>query len=188
MLSINFSQIKNSNEVLTKIDQEVQMRPEFFDRSKNLVDQVKKVQLTGSLFYNEPYVTGDFHVKASLVVPSSRSLEPVDYQQDFRFTENYTDEEVPKEKIDESEIPIVKVEDDLIDLQTAVEDNIILNIPITILTPEEEKEDIYPQGNGWSVISKSDYDQGKKNQVNPALAKLKSLLEQDEHDKNNKQK
>lgn len=183
MLSISFSQIKNSKEPLTSIDQQVTTRPEFLERSKNLIYKVKYVWLTGNLFYNEPYVTGDFHVKANIVVPSSRSLAPVNYQQDFLFSENYTEDMVSKEKLDESEIPIVKVENDQIDLQTAVEDNILLNIPITVLTPKEKKEDIFPKGDGWSVISEEAYTESKKEQVNPAFAKLKVLLDENNDSK-----
>lgn len=188
MLSLNFSQIKMSRDPLTHIESEVKMRPEFLERSKKLIYQVKEVMLTGDLFYSEPYVTGDFRVKTKIVVPSSRSLAPVNYQQNFHFSENYTEAEIPKEELDGSEIPIVKVENDLIDLQTAIEDNILLNIPITILTPEEEKEDLYPKGNGWSVISQEEYNESKKNKVNPAFAKLSVLLDQDDDGKNENKK
>lgn len=184
MLTINFSQIKNNREPITSLKQEAQVRPEFLERSKDLVYEVKNVLVTGQLFYNSPYVTGDFQVKTKLVVPSSRSLAPVDFEQDFHFTENYTEDEVSKEKLDESEIPIVKVDDDKIDLQTAIEDNILLNIPITILTPEEEKENVYPEGDGWSVISEEAFDKSKKDRVNPAFAKLKTLFDENNNGEN----
>lgn len=183
MFTINFSQVKNSKEPITSVKQEVQVRSEFLERSKNLVYEVKNVIVTGQLFYNSPYVTGDFRVKTKLVVPSSRSLAPVDFKQDFHFSENYTEDNVSKEKLDESEIPIVKVDDDKIDLQTAIEDNILLNIPITILTPEEEKEDIYPEGEGWSVISEETFDKSKQDRVNPAFAKLKTLFDENNNNK-----
>lgn len=183
MFTINFSQVKNSKEPITSVKQEVQVRSEFIERSKNLVYEVKNVDVTGQLFYNSPYVTGDFRVKTKLVVPSSRSLAPVDLEQDFHFSENYTEDEVSKEKLDDSEIPIVKVDDDKIDLQTAIEDNILLNIPITILTPEEEKEGIYPEGEGWSVISEETFDKSKQDRVNPAFAKLKTLFDENNNNK-----
>ncbi len=188
MLTISFSQVKNSHEPLIHLEQEVEMRPEFLQRSQKLLYEVKSASLIGDLFYNEPYVTGDFHLKTEIVVPSSRSLAPVNLQQDFHFSENYTEDELPKEKLDESDIPIVKVEDDLIDLQTAIEDNLLLHIPITILTPEEQENDVYPHGEGWSVISESEYDEQKKNQVNPAFAKLKILLDENDKDDDKSQK
>lgn len=179
MLSLSFSQIVKSSAPLTHIECAVNVRPEFLQRSQKLLYKVENVQFVGDVFYSEPYVTGNFQVTANLVVPSSRSLEPVEYYENFRYSESYTTTDIPKEELDESDIPIVKIEDDNIDLQTAIEDNILLRIPVTILTPEEEKDNIYPQGNGWTVISEAEFNKGKSNQINPAFAKLKNLFNQE---------
>lgn len=176
MLELSFSRIQNSKEPLTHIEREVEMRPEFFKRSKDLLIDAKNVKVIGDLFYQEPFVTGSFHVTADLVVPSSRSLKPVDYHEDFTFTENYLDRKPTKEELEENDT-IVQVEDDQIDLQTAIEDNILLHIPTTILTPEEKEKNIFPEGQGWEVVSEASFEEGKKNQVNPAFAKLKVLLD-----------
>lgn len=183
MLTLSFSSIKNSKAPLTHIERDLEMRPEFFNRSTDLLIKAENVHLEGDLFYDEPYVIGNFHVTADLVVPSSRSLAPVKYHEDFRFTENYSETTPTKQELDDNSDPIVKVEDDKIDLQTAVEDNILLHIPVTILTPEEEENDIYPEGQDWEVISESDFEEGKKNQINPAFAKLKDMFK--DQDKNN---
>ncbi|MDF7673101.1 DUF177 domain-containing protein [Lactobacillus sp. ESL0701] len=186
MFTISFSQVENNKSPLIHIEHEVTMRPEFLERSQKLLYQAKNVHLVGDAFYSEPYVTCDLHVTADLVVPSSRSLEPVNYHEDFHFSENYSEDQVAKEELEASETPIVQIENDQIDLQTAIEDNLLLHIPTTILTPEEEDQDIYPEGQGWAVISETKFDEGKKNQVNPAFAKLKELLDQkdNQQDKN----
>ncbi|MBD5431824.1 MAG: DUF177 domain-containing protein [Lactobacillus sp.] len=183
MLSLNFSRIKNSGMPLTHIDQEVEVRPEFLERAKDLLFEVKNIHVTGDLFYDEPYVTGNFQVSADLVVPSSRSLKPVPYHEEFTFTENYSRDTPSKDELEENSDPIVKVENDTIDLQTAVEDNILLNIPAKILTEKESKDNIYPEGNGWEVISQAAFDEGKKNQINPAFEKLKDLFPDQDKDK-----
>ncbi len=121
MLELSFSRIQNSKEPLTHIERDLEMRPEFFKRSKDLLIDAKNVKVSGDLFYQEPFVTGSFHVTADLVVPSSRSLKPVDYHEDFTFTENYLDRKPTKEELEENDT-IVQVENDQIDLQTAVED------------------------------------------------------------------
>ena len=59
----------------------------------------------------------------------------------------------------------------------------LLNIPTTILTPEEKEKNIYPEGQGWEVVSESAFEEGKKNQVNPAFAKLKVLFDNNENNK-----
>ncbi|MCT7880756.1 MAG: DUF177 domain-containing protein, partial [Lactobacillus crispatus] len=103
------------------------------------------------------------------------------------FTENYLDRKPTKEELEENDT-IVQVENDQIDLQTAVEDNILLHIPTTILTPEEKEKNIFPEGQGWEVVSETSFEEGKKNQVNPAFAKLKVLLDGQDNDKDNKNK
>ena len=104
MLELSFSRIQNSKEPLTHIERDLEMRPEFFKRSKDLLSDAKNVKVSGDLFYQEPFVTGSFHVTADLVVPSSRSLKPVDYHEDFTFTENYIDRKPTKEELEEKEI------------------------------------------------------------------------------------
>ncbi len=180
MLTLNFSRIKNSSAPLTHIDRDVEVRPEFLKRSEKLLFEASNIHVTGDLFFDEPYVTGNFKVFADLVVPSSRSLKPVKLHEEFSFTENYSQEKPTKEELEENTDPIVKISNDQIDLQTAIEDNVLLNIPTTILTPEEKKKDIYPEGKGWEVISEKTFDEGKKNQINPAFAKLKVLLNNDQ--------
>ena len=182
MLTLSFSRIKNSSAPITHVEREVEIRPEFLERAKKLLYKAENIQVTGDLFYDEPYVTGNFHVEADLVVPSSRSLKPVSYHAKFSFTENYTQDKPTKEEIEENPDPIVLINHDQIDLQTAVEDNILLNIPSTILTPEEEDDDVYPEGNDWEVVSEHDFEEGKKNQINPAFAKLKVLFEDNKDD------
>ena len=54
---------------------------------------------------------------------------------------------------------------------------------ISIPKAEEKEKDIYPEGKGWGVVSESAFEEGKKNQVNPAFAKLKVLFDNNENNK-----
>jgi len=74
MLTINFSQIKKSKEPLTEITTKLETRPEFFARAKELLLDAKNIQVKGQMFYQEPFVTGNFQVEADVVAPSSRSF------------------------------------------------------------------------------------------------------------------
>ncbi len=184
MLELSFFQIKNSREPLTQISADLTFADGFYQRAKNLVYEVKSAHVEGQLFYDEPFVTGNFQVEADLLVPSSRSLEAVPLKQKFSFVENYSDHE-PTQKEKELGLMIIPLDDDRIDVQTAVEDNMLLNIPSTVLTKEEAEEDLYPEGQGWEVMSEQDFAGQKKDQVNPAFAQLQGLLDkmQAEEDK-----
>ena len=184
MLELSFFQIKNSREPLTQISADLTFADGFYQRAKDLVYEVKSAHVEGQLFYDEPFVTGNFQVEANLLVPSSRSLEAVPLKQKFSFVENYSDHEPTQEE--KELLMIIPLDDDRIDVQTAVEDNILLNIPSTVLTKEEAEEDLYPEGQGWEVMSEQDFAGQKKDQVNPAFAHLQGLLDkmQAEEDKN----
>lgn len=64
-------------------------------------------------------------------------MKPVKLHQEFNFTENYSEVEPTQEQLDEEDT-IVTVKDDKIDLQKAVEDNLLLSLPSVILTPQEK--------------------------------------------------
>lgn len=175
MLNYSYSQIKNSRNPLTHIDSDVELRAEFFERSKELLNKAENVHVSGDFFYQEPFVTGNFTVKADVEAPSTRSLKPVKLHQNFTFTENYSDVKPTQEQLEEEDT-IIKVENDLIDLQTAVEDNLLLSLPSVILTEDEKENGDFPAGNEWRVVSEKEYQEEKSEQENPAFAKLKDLF------------
>ena len=57
MLKFSYSQIKNSRNPLTHVDENVELSKEFFDRSKELLEDANNVHVTGDFFYDEPFVT-----------------------------------------------------------------------------------------------------------------------------------
>lgn len=182
MLEYSFTQIKNSNNPLTPVDSDVELSHDFFERSKELLISADDVHVKGQFFYDELFVTGSFTVEANVVVPSTRSLKPVSLHQKFDFTENYSEVKPTQEQLDEEDT-IITIKDDVIDLQTAIEDNLLLSLPSVALTREEKDDDLYPEGNGWKVVSEQEHQEGQQNKVNPAFAKLKNLFDDENSDK-----
>jgi len=93
----------------------------------------------------------------------------------FSFTENYLDREPTNEEKEEVDM-IVPIDKDTIDLQTAIEDNLLLSLPTTILTKDEEENNEFPQGTGWEVVSEESLEKQNEEKINPAFAKLKDLF------------
>ena len=85
MLKFSYLQIKNSRNLLTHVDENVELSKEFFDRSKELLEDANNIHVTGDFFYDEPFVTGNFTVEADVVAPSTRSLKPVKMHQKFNI-------------------------------------------------------------------------------------------------------
>ena len=157
MLNFSYSQIKNSRNPLTHVDEDVELSKDFFDRSKELLEDAKNVHVSGDFFYDEPFVTGNFTVEADVIAPSTRSLKPVKLHQEFNFTENYSE------------------------VEPTVEDNLLLSLPSVILTPQEKSEGDFPEGEGWKVISQAAYQEEQSNKENPAFAKLKDLFKDEKN-------
>lgn len=70
------------------------------------------------------------------------------------------------------------VSDDQVVLDKAVGDNIILQIPMHILSDAEKQGEAMPAGQDWQVVAEADLEAvEKENQpVDPRLAKLKDFF------------
>ncbi|MBA1394030.1 DUF177 domain-containing protein, partial [Lactobacillus sp. XV13L] len=116
-----------------------------------------------------------------LTYPSTRSLTPVNLPIDIQVEELYSDNpEILKGQNQEEEKELIlSLENQRLNLQTAIEDNILLSIPTQVLTPQEQADKIMPHGQQWSVISEDQYQQKQKQTLNPQWDKLKDFIPKD---------
>ncbi len=123
-----------------------------------------------------------YKLQTVVTVPSSRSLTPVDLTLDFDVDEIFMTPEQFKNQTSESDEVLI-VENQTLDLDDSVIDNILLAIPMQVLTEEEENSDQMPQGTDWQVISEADYLRQKEEKeqsiTDPRLADLSHFFESD---------
>lgn len=152
-----------------------------------------KVKIDGKLWREGAGWQTDLQVETTLRVPSTRSLTPVKLPLQLTISERYVlaeDDDFNEEETEAEQDPdtpaVIAITDDQIDLQKAIEDHLSLAIPTQVLTPEEKQADKMPTGEGWQVMSETDYESQKqaKPAANPELAKLKTLLNKKEQTKN----
>ncbi len=124
------------------------------------------------------------HVSATLTVPSSRSLAPVSLPTDFDMTEFYVDSHEAVNRYEKTDV-VIYVDDDEIDVDKAVADNLLLQIPMQILTPAEQSAKSLPEGKGWSVTIEGQDDASDTKTVDPRLAKLQNFFKDDDSEKKN---
>ncbi|WP_412988246.1 YceD family protein [Pediococcus siamensis] len=156
------------------------LKADLVSRMAEILD-VKDIQVDGYAIKDRGAVLISAQVTGRIVVPSSRSLQPVDLKLDFTINEYYVAQGTSLERFDATDT-VLSVEDDQIDFSKAVADNIILQIPMQIFSPEEINGEVpMPTGEGWQVISEQDEQEAQTKQVDPRLAKLKDLL----HSENN---
>ena len=147
-------------------------RPEILDVSPVLVKGVFSVDELGVLGYAK--------VKTTVTLPSTRSLEPAEVDLEFEFTEHYVSHhERDLSRFEDTDVVIV-LENDILDLNSVIEDNILLQIPMQVLTKAEQQDDAtMPNGGDWNVVSEGELKKMQKDEdgVDPRLAKLKDFFE-----------
>ena len=68
------------------------------------------------------------------------------------------------------------VTNETVSLLPAVVNLILLEVPLAITEKGSEE---MPSGNGWRVISEAEYEKGRKDRIDPRLAKLKQFKSKD---------
>lgn len=131
------------------------LKDELMTRNSDIID-VSPVEVKGIFSVDELGVCGYVKVKTKLVLPSSRSLEAAEVPLVFDFTEHYVSQhEHDLSRFEDTDVVMV-LPNDILDLDNAICDNILLQIPMQVLTATEQSSDeSMPSGNDWSVVSES---------------------------------
>lgn len=172
----NFSETLDLKESLIKRD--------------NLILDVSPAKVEGLISVGSGEYILHYSVNVIVTVPSSRSLIPVPLHLQLKVDEVFmTDEQFNQrdERIAEEEI--ILLEKPTIDLAESVEDNILLSIPIQVLSEAEKESDEMPKGDNWEVLSEEEFlnrrHEEAQQTMDPRLAKLSELFSEttDEEDK-----
>lgn len=177
MLSWSIAALKKHREHALAFEETLDLKTALQEREPAVLDTTD-FQVSGQITTDRDAIIVDIHIDGQMTVPSTRSLMPVDLPINIDFTEIYLEPDSEQmNAYDETDV-VFPLEGEMLQLQKAVEDNILLTIPNYILTPQEATDDQMPSGKDWAVISQNDYAQKQHQEsVNPELAKLKQLLE-----------
>ncbi|MFD2728021.1 YceD family protein [Enterococcus camelliae] len=158
-----------------------------FDTSLDITDRLKQkeamildaapVKVKGTLTVEADSYLLFYEVETMLTLPSTRSLEPVRLPMVFQVDELFMTPEqfrANKDKINEQEVLLLETQ--TLDLTESVVDNIVLAIPLQVLTEEEQNGKDLPSGEGWKVLSEDEYEslihEKQQQKIDPRLAKL----------------
>lgn len=144
---------------------------------------VTPVTVSGTILADDGAFVADVSVRGELTVPSTRSLSPVTLPLAVSFHEVYVTPGADAAKYTENGELVLDVTGDEIDLVAAVEDHILLSIPMQVLTPEEEATGAMPAGAGWQVVSEDDPAASQKDaKPNAAFEQLRGLFSEARED------
>lgn len=167
-----------------KFDEVLDLKADLMERYPEDVLDVTPVHINGMVSVEG---NGDVlfyaHVNATLTVPSTRSLAPVELPTDFDVTEFYVASQAALTRYEKTDVVLV-VADDEIDVDKAIADNLLLQIPMQVLTKAEQSANDLPEGQDWQVTIEGDSeaDESDSKTVDPRLAKLKNFFDDSSKD------
>ncbi|MFC6201579.1 YceD family protein [Lactiplantibacillus nangangensis] len=173
----SLGQLKSYRDEPLQFDEALDLKHSLMTRYPDIID-VKAVQAKGFASYDQGSVLISANVEATLTLPSSRSLTPVDTPLAFQMTEYYVPQGTDLSRFEKTDTVIFLPEDDILNFDVAVEDNILIHIPMQILSEAELNGEAMPAGKGWEVIREEDLAKlaEEHKTVDPRLAKLKNLF------------
>lgn len=179
-------QIREYKDELMNFDVELSVFEQVKSRNDEII-ALENVHVTGFLSAQEQDIVLHCQLQTVITLPSSRSLKPVAVELKVPIKERYVYPEHADNIGDYAETTI-ELEHDYIDLETAIVDAILLNIPLRVIAPDETGKAL-PSGKDWQVMTEDDYqfhqEEEKSLTVDPRLEALKTLLvnENDDSDK-----
>ena len=163
-------------------DQELDLLKELQKRNPEILD-LKDVKATGRVTYDTGLYVLDYQLTYTIDLASSRSMEPVELQESYAVTEVFAEDAQSEADIEALEEDLIlPIEGGKIDLSESVADNILLNIPLKVLTPEEEAGQGFIEGNDWKILSEEEYQaaQALRKEENSPFAGLQGLFDEEE--------
>lgn len=154
------------------------------ERNKEII-ALSPVQVTGNVRFESGFFFLDYQMTYDITLTSSRSLEPVALHQEESVNELFVASEAAlKEQDLIDEDMVLVVEGDYIVLEESVADNILLSIPIKVLTPEEEASQDLPSGQAWTLMTEESFFQKvqEEKEANSPFAQLQGLFGQDDQE------
>lgn len=176
-----FTQEIRKNPEGLAFDQELDLLKELQKRNPEILD-LKNVTATGRVAYDTGLYVLDYQLSYTIVLASSRSMEPVELQESYPVTEVFAEDVQSDADIEALEEDLIlPIECGKIDLSESVADNILLNIPLKVLTPEEEAGQGFIEGNDWKILSEEEYQaaQAIKKEENSPFAGLNGLFDEE---------
>ena len=163
-------------------NQELDLLKELQKRNPEILD-LKDVTATGRVAYDTGLYILDYQLTYTIVLASSRSMEPVELQESYPVTEVFAEDAQSEADIEALEEDLIlPIEGGRIDLSESVADNVLLNIPLKVLTPEEEAGQGFIEGNDWKIMTEEEYQEAQaiKKEENSPFAGLQGLFDGEE--------
>ena len=159
-MNIDITKLKNSVVKVIEVDEVANFNEEDIKKADML--DLKGVKVTGQISKNN-LDSYNVYLKVSgeMILPCAITLKPVNYPFNIEIDEIFSEDASEMSKK-------IKKFENTIDILPIVWENILMEIPMRVVSPDASLEKV--EGNGWKLVTEdSEFE-------NPELAKLKDLL------------
>ena len=159
-MNIDITKLKNSVVKVIEVDEVANFNKEDIKKADML--DLKDVKVTGQISKNN-LDSYNVYLKVSgeMILPCAITLKPVNYPFNIEIDEIFSEDASEMSKK-------IKKFENTIDILPIVWENILMEIPMRVVSPDASLEKV--EGNGWKLVTEdSEFE-------NPELAKLKDLL------------
>ena len=158
-MNIDLLRLKNNVDKIIEINENLEFQKDQLENTELL--DLKDVKVTGELKKDSmDDITLYLRVTGTMYLPCALTLESVEHK--FEFTIDDKLENVLEEVKNDKKI------ENTIDILPIIWENILMEIPMRVVSPNAKPEKL--KGEGWQFITE------QKGNVNPELEKLKELL------------
>ncbi|WP_159592993.1 YceD family protein [Streptococcus halichoeri] len=160
--------------------EELDISAAIMQRHKD-IRAITKPLVEGFVRYENGLYLLQYHMSYTITLPSSRSMVdvPLPFSEDVQelFIEA-AESQARADMVEENLVMIL--ESDQIHLVDSVIDNILLNIPLQVLSTAEEASDVLPSGQDWTVMTENQYQSLKaaKEAANNPFASLEGMFDE----------
>lgn len=144
------------------IDESIKI-PEDYYKDNDDIKDVSLVKVFGDITDNQEYFSVNLNIKCELTLVCSVLLKDVKYNIDINIEEIIGENDNNLEEFD-------KIINNSIDLLPIIWQNILVEVPMRVVSEDVQEENIY--GNGWKFITKEE----ESKEIDPRLSKLKDFL------------
>ena len=149
-------------------------------KERNEILDVQDIVASGKVQYEDGLYFLDYDLSYTITLTSSRSMEPVELKESYLVNEIFMEEgqAASQDMIDQD--LVLPIENGEINVSESVADNILLNIPLKILTAEEEAGQGFLSGQDWQVMTEEEFaaaQEAQKEKNNP-FAGLQGLFDE----------
>ncbi|MBR4446099.1 MAG: DUF177 domain-containing protein [Solobacterium sp.] len=159
--------LRQSNSII--LDEDVEIDSSAF-RGNSRITGVKDVHVSGTCWLDEEAdeVYAQLDIDGIMICPDAITNAPIEVP-----FETSTDETYVFEPSDDDAVRVA--DNEVIELLPAVIDAILLEVPLQVT---EAAEGEYPEGDGWKVYTEAEYQESRKDQIDPRLAILKQFKDE----------